>query len=94
MTAFLLDRGFKGIYNVGSGSASSWNEMATHAFHALGKEVNIDYIPMPRDLEGKYQNFTEAKMTKFHHELSARNLTFNLDYSFSFVYSNTKECIS
>lgn len=82
MTAFLLDQGFKGIYNVGSGSASSWNEMATHVFHALGKEVNIEYIPMPRDLEGKYQNFTEAKMTKFHHELSARNLTFNLDYSF------------
>jgi ADP-L-glycero-D-manno-heptose 6-epimerase len=33
-------------------------------FVALGKEPNIEYIPMPSDLQGKYQCFTEATMAK------------------------------
>lgn len=53
-----------GIYNVGSGIASTWNELATALFKALNIPVNIQYIDMPADLIGKYQNYTCADMEK------------------------------
>lgn len=53
-----------GIYNVGSGIPSSWNELSSAVFKAIDKPVNIEYIPMPADLQGKYQNFTCADMSK------------------------------
>lgn len=53
-----------GIYNIGSGVPSSWNELASAVFKAIDKPANINYIPMPEDLKGKYQNYTCAKMEK------------------------------
>ncbi len=51
-----------GIHNVGFGKARSWNELARAVFTAMGHEENIEYIPMPDELQGKYQYFTEATM--------------------------------
>lgn len=60
---FLLnDEG--GIFNIGSGQATSWNELARAVFKALGRPVKIEYIDMPPDLIGKYQNYTCADMRK------------------------------
>jgi ADP-L-glycero-D-manno-heptose 6-epimerase len=53
-----------GIYNIGSGKASTWIEMGTALFNALGKEVNIEFIEMPDSIKNQYQYFTEAKMDK------------------------------
>jgi len=53
-----------GIFNLGCGTASSWNELANAIFSALGKEPCIEYINMPENLKLKYQYFTEAKMNK------------------------------
>lgn len=53
-----------GIYNLGSGRARTWNDLAAAVFRALGREVNIEYIDMPDSLKGQYQYFTEADMTK------------------------------
>lgn len=55
----------KGIFNIGTGKARSWNDLATAVFNAMGREVNIEYIDMPDSLKGQYQNFTEADLEKF-----------------------------
>ena len=66
MTVEFLKNSAGGIYNIGTGQAASWNDLAHALFSALGKEPNIRYIEMPADLRGKYQSFTEAKMDKTH----------------------------
>jgi ADP-L-glycero-D-manno-heptose 6-epimerase len=53
-----------GLFNLGTGKARSWNDLASALFAALGVERHIDYVPMPEELQGKYQYFTEAGMDK------------------------------
>ncbi len=53
-----------GIYNLGSGKARTFLDLAKNTFKALGKEPNITFIPTPEDIRDKYQYFTEAKMDK------------------------------
>lgn len=61
----LADRpGSSGLFNLGTGRASSFRELIEALFAALGREPRIEYIPMPEDLRGKYQYFTEATMRK------------------------------
>ncbi|KJV07538.1 ADP-glyceromanno-heptose 6-epimerase [Methylocucumis oryzae] len=52
----------RGIYNVGTGRAESFNAMANAviAWHGRGQ---IDYIPFPEHLIGAYQSFTEADIS-------------------------------
>lgn len=62
---FLMhNREHSGIYNLGSGKARTFLDLATHTFKALGKEPNISFIPTPEDIRDKYQYFTEADITK------------------------------
>ncbi|MFC1501526.1 ADP-glyceromanno-heptose 6-epimerase [Elusimicrobiota bacterium] len=53
-----------GIFNLGTGKARSWNDIANAMFKALDKQPKIEYIEMPDNLKDKYQYFTEAKMDK------------------------------
>ncbi len=53
-----------GLYNVGSGQARSFADLARAAYAALGQEPRIEFIPMPDALAGKYQYFTQADMSK------------------------------
>ena len=53
-----------GLYNVGSGQARSFKDLASAAFSALGKPPAIHYIDMPEELRGKYQYFTQADMSR------------------------------
>jgi ADP-L-glycero-D-manno-heptose 6-epimerase len=53
-----------GIYNLGTGKARTFNDLAKATFAAMGKEPVIEYIDMPEDIRDKYQYFTEADMTK------------------------------
>jgi len=65
MTLFFMDHpDLGGIYNLGSGVANSWNQLAQVLFDAIGKAVNITYIPMPQELKGKYQVHTQAEVGK------------------------------
>lgn len=64
MTLQFLMNDKMGIYNVGSGEGHSWNALAHAVIQALEKDVSIEYIPMPRELEGRYQNYTCADMKK------------------------------
>lgn len=53
-----------GLFNVGTGQARSFYNLAAATFDALGKKPHITYKDMPEELRGKYQYFTQASMTK------------------------------
>lgn len=53
-----------GIYNLGTGKARSFYDLATSTFHAMGRDTNIEFIDTPADIRDKYQYFTEADMNK------------------------------
>lgn len=53
-----------GLYNVGTGKARSFKDLAESTFSAAGLEPKVNYIEMPQELRGKYQYFTEANMQK------------------------------
>jgi ADP-L-glycero-D-manno-heptose 6-epimerase len=53
-----------GLYNIGSGSAHTWNELARALFAAMGKPPRVEYVDMPATLRDKYQYFTQASIQK------------------------------
>ena len=53
-----------GIYNVGTGKARSFNDLALGVFKCLGIQENITYIDTPIEIRDKYQYLTEAKINK------------------------------
>lgn len=53
-----------GIYNLGSGRARTFLDLATLTFQALDREPNIEFIDTPADIRDKYQYFTQANMAK------------------------------
>ena len=73
-----LDHPHSGIYNVGTGQAQSFNEVAVAVINslehradrpaqnlsALQKAQTIRYVSMPEALNGKYQSFTQAEVSK------------------------------
>ncbi len=52
------------IYNLGTGKARSFFDLAASTFHAMDKTPCIEYIDIPSDIRDKYQYFTEANMKK------------------------------
>lgn len=61
---FLENKEVSGLFNVGTGKAQSFKELAEATFHALDMEPNIIYIDMPEHLKEKYQYYTQADMEK------------------------------
>jgi len=53
-----------GIYNLGTGKARTFIDLANSVFKSLNKKPNIEFIDTPIDIRDKYQYFTEAKMDK------------------------------
>jgi ADP-L-glycero-D-manno-heptose 6-epimerase len=51
-----------GLFNVGTGVASSFKDMITALFSALGRAQNIEYIDMPLAIRDSYQYFTQASV--------------------------------
>ena len=59
MTLFFLERqDVGGIFNVGSGKARNWNDLAKAIFVAMSKKLNIEYIDMPSEIRNHYQYHT------------------------------------
>lgn len=56
-----------GLYNVGTGQARSFLDLAKSVFNALGKEEHIQFIDTPLDIRDKYQYFTQAETNKLRH---------------------------
>jgi ADP-L-glycero-D-manno-heptose 6-epimerase len=61
---FMEHRDLGGIYNIGTGKARSWNDIANAMFAALNRKPDIEYIPMPESIREKYQYFTQADLAK------------------------------
>lgn len=62
---FLMhNRKHSGIYNLGTGKARSFNDLANAVFNALKLPPSIVYIDIPEDIRDTYQYFTEAGMEK------------------------------
>lgn len=60
----MKNHNINGIFNIGTGVARTWNDLAKAVFSALNKESNIEYVEMPDNLKGKYQYFTQADNDK------------------------------
>jgi ADP-L-glycero-D-manno-heptose 6-epimerase len=54
----------RGVYNLGTGQARSFAELASATFEALGRPIDIEYVPTPGDIRDRYQYFTQAEMGK------------------------------
>lgn len=54
----------RGIYNLGTGTATTFNQLVESVFQALKQPPRIEYFSMPHDLKAKYQYFTQANMTR------------------------------
>ncbi len=61
---FLQHQSVSGLFNVGTGKAQSFRELAEATFKALDLEPNIEYIDMPLNLREKYQYYTKAEISK------------------------------
>ena len=76
MTLFFMDQpGINGIFNIGTSNARTWNDLAKATFAAMDKKPKIEYIPMPEELQGKYQYFTQADITKIQNAGYTKKLT-------------------
>lgn len=65
VTLFFIDNpNLSGIYNVGTGKARTFNDLAKAIFDALDRPVNVEYFDMPEDIRQNYQYFTEADLSK------------------------------
>ena len=53
-----------GVYNLGTGKARTFLDLAKSTFYALNKDPEISFVPTPEDIREKYQYFTEANMNK------------------------------
>ncbi len=53
-----------GLFNIGSGTARSFADLAHAVFRAIGQEPRIDYVETPVEIRDKYQYFTEARMER------------------------------
>ena len=53
-----------GLFNLGTGRARSWKDLAHAVFAAMGRAPAIDFIPMPESIRDRYQYFTEARMDR------------------------------
>jgi len=57
--------GISGIYNLGTGEARSFHDLAKATFDSLDLKPKINFIDMPVELRNQYQYFTQADMKKF-----------------------------
>lgn len=61
---FLQNPSQSGLFNLGTGTARSWNDLARAVCSALNRPANIQYVEMPTALREQYQYFTCAEMQK------------------------------
>lgn len=63
---FMNQRPNSGIYNLGTGQARSFLDLAMAIFRSMDRKPEVEFIDTPVDIRNKYQYFTEAKMEKLH----------------------------
>ena len=53
-----------GLFNLGSGEANTWVQLANAIFKAMGLPPKIEFVDMPEQLQAKYQYYTCADIQK------------------------------
>ena len=53
-----------GLFNIGSGKARTWIDLANSVFAALDRKPKIEFIEMPETIRDKYQYFTQADISR------------------------------
>lgn len=61
---FLKHKDVSGLFNIGTGNARSFEDLAKVIFNTLNMKTNIKYIDMPENIRNKYQYFTKAEIEK------------------------------
>lgn len=65
VTLYLMEHPeVSGLFNCGTGQARTWLDLANALFAAMGRTPQIEFMPMPEVLQGKYQYFTQAETWK------------------------------
>lgn len=62
MTLHFLECRDGGLFNIGSGMMTTWNQLARAIFSALGLPTNVEFIEMPEHIRQQYQYFTRADL--------------------------------
>ena len=75
MHLYNMPKFLNGIYNLGSGIANSFNNIAKAVFTAMNLKVDIEYINMPASIQSKYQSFTKADINKL------RNIGYSKEFT-------------
>ena len=86
MLASNWDMSLNGLYNLGTGKARSFYDLAANTFIAQGLQPNIEFVDMPLDIRDKYQYFTEANMSKL--------LAIGYDKQFSSLEEGVKDYVA
>src|SRR3989339_238830 len=61
---FFENKEVRGIFNIGTGKARSWNDLVKATLAAMGKKPDIEYVEMPENIRSQYQYFTQADISK------------------------------
>tara|TARA_B100001057_G_scaffold501048_1_gene620030 strand:- start:8946 stop:9881 length:936 start_codon:yes stop_codon:yes gene_type:complete len=69
-----------GIFNVGSGEATSFNNLISFVFKFMNKKESIEYIKIPKNISQKYQNYTKAEIKKLRKVGYTKKFT-SIDYA-------------
>jgi ADP-L-glycero-D-manno-heptose 6-epimerase len=56
--------GVNGLFNLGTGQARSFADLARTTYRALGRDIVFDFVDTPSEIREKYQYFTEARMDR------------------------------
>ncbi|MCX7914900.1 MAG: ADP-glyceromanno-heptose 6-epimerase [Verrucomicrobiae bacterium] len=65
----------RGLYNIGSGEAHTWLELANALFAAMNRPPQIEFVDMPETIRAQYQYCTQADISKLRNTGYARPLT-------------------
>jgi ADP-L-glycero-D-manno-heptose 6-epimerase len=53
-----------GLFNVGTGTARSFYDLAKATWNALGLDEKIEFVEMPEAIRDRYQYYTQADLAK------------------------------
>ena len=79
MTCDFLENKVGGIFNIGMGEPTTWKSLAHALFNAVGRAPQIEFVDMPSDLAGQYQNYTCADMTKYFSRFQKNPLAYSVE---------------
>ena len=61
---FLDNKNISGIFNIGTGFSSTFNDLVSNVYKCLNKNINVKYVEMPNSIRKQYQYETEANLNK------------------------------